>query len=142
MAFTHQHIWGLHGPWFSPLEGHPPPSVSCILGPSSNREVFIDANYMLVFSRLSTLNPINRYTSERGHGIFQGKCMSIYFVPGPVLDTVDPTMTKMDTVPALLELSQTDDNKAVMGKENGTMGAQRSCLTPPRGSRTCTRVFR
>lgn len=84
---------------------------------------------------------MNRYTSERGHGIFQGKCLSTYFVPGPVLDAVDPAVTKIDTVPALLELSQTDDKKAVMGKENETTGAQRSCLTLPRGSRTCIRVF-
>ena len=49
LASTHWHIWSPHGPWFSPLDDshHLPSPVTS--GLSFNREVFINANDMLVF---------------------------------------------------------------------------------------------
>lgn len=134
LASTHQHIWGPYGPWFLPLENtdHFPSLVT--LGPSFFREVFNNANDMLVFSELRALNPTNRYTSEKGHGLFQGECLSICSVPGPVPGSVDLAVTKTDPVPALLELRQTDGERAAMREEKEAMRVQRSCLTPPKGS--------
>lgn len=80
----------------------------------------------LFVSKLRALNPTNRYTGEKAHGLFQGECLNIC----SVLGSADPAVTKTDPVPALLELRQTDGNRAAMGEEKEAVGTQRSCLTP------------
>lgn len=98
-----QHIWGPHGPWFSPLEDIHHLLSPVTLNPLFNRELML----MIYSSKLRVLKPKNRYSNERGHWIFQGECMNICSVPGPVLGTVDPAVTKVDITPALLDRQMT-----------------------------------